>query len=136
MVATVNDPVREADTRTKRLGGFNDNCSRKIRESRTSRKRLRAEQGRRKKGAHMSKKQNKKTGAGWVSRKHGKVSSGEVNGFLVQLADVVRIKANQLRDAKYQAKKREENACYEFKGPKATMRKRNDVSGPPIERIR
>ncbi len=52
----------------------------------------------------MSKKQ-KKTGAGWVSRKYGKVSSSEINEFLVQLADVVRIKANQLKDAKYQTNK-------------------------------
>ncbi len=38
VVATVNDYVRGTGTRTKRLGGFIDNCLRKIRESRTSMK--------------------------------------------------------------------------------------------------
>ncbi len=128
----MNDYVRETGSRTNRLRGFIDNCSRKIRESRISIKRLRAELGRRKKRANMSGRQKKKTGAGWVSRKYSKVSS---SGFLVQLTDVVKINANQIKDAKHQAKKREENAHYQFKGPKATMRKRNDVSGPPIEQI-
>ncbi len=48
---------------------------------------------------------------------------------------MVSIKANQLKDAKFQAKKKEENSIYQHKAPKATMRKEHNVNWPPIERI-
>ncbi len=94
VVATVNDYVRQLSSATKKISGLVDNCSRKIKEASTSIKRLRAELGQRKTGAHMSRRQRKKSGAGWVTRKYGKISSSKMNGLIVQLTDVVRIKAN------------------------------------------